>query len=140
VVLALGAGAYYLSVQPTITVRPSTTTIPVVTTIDAGVTTSVPVPTTQPMGTLRVDALPWATVTIRALSQGVQLESTEYVTPFSTALPAGDYELRFNNPQYKAPDVAKVKIAPDKPVDVRVTMRGFDPDKALDSILAEPGR
>jgi hypothetical protein len=142
VVIGLGAGGYYFLRTPIEREAPITQTVP-----PGPATTTTPPPPTPPaspaqpatLGTLRVDALPWATVSIRPLSEGIQLETKEYTTPFSVQLPRGEYEVRFGNPQYKSPEATKVKVT-DKPVELRVTMRGFDPERALDAILAEPSR
>jgi len=142
VVIGLGAGGFYLLRAPIEREAPITRPVPPgPDTVPTPSPPPEPVSPVQPatLGILRVDALPWATVSIRPLSEGIQLETREYTTPFSVQLPRGEYEVRFGNPQYTSPAATKVKVT-DKPVELRVTMRGFDPERALDAILAEPSR
>jgi len=90
-------------------------------------------PTTVPTGTLQVDALPWANVSIKPITGQIALPQSTYVTPVHLDLPYGQYEIRFENPEYGSSG-RTVTVGP-QPALVRVTMPGFDADRVINSIL-----
>jgi hypothetical protein len=84
---------------------------------------------------LQVDAQPWATLLVTPLSSGIKVPQTRYTTPLSLQLPAGDYEVRFENDAFGEPQVVRVSLTPEQPTLLRVKMSGFDPRRAVDNIL-----
>ena len=94
-------------------------------------------PPAVPIGTLQVDAVPWANVTIKPLTGGGEAVQATLVTPASLQLPEGDYELRFENPEFGTRTITKAKVTSAQPTLVRITLPGFDPERAVDTILGE---
>jgi hypothetical protein len=79
-----------------------------------------------------VDASPWANVTVR----GSQTTTGSQQTPFTAALLPGSYQLHFENPALNPPSTTELSITvPIQGNAVHVTMPGFDPARAVDTLL-----
>jgi eukaryotic-like serine/threonine-protein kinase len=141
-VLLLSAGIVALltrTPQPT----PTPATPPVVQPRPATSTTTTTVPVAPPppvepidtaLGTLSVDAQPWARVTITSAS--AQNSTTgPLVTPFSVPLSPGEYVLRLENGSLSQPLSRRVRIDAKKQNLVHVTMPGFNSERVVTELL-----
>jgi hypothetical protein len=81
-----------------------------------------------------VDASPWANVTVR----GGQAATGAQQTPFTAALVPGTYQLQFVNSTLSPPSTLDRTITvPVADKAVHVTMPGFDPARAVDTLLQQ---
>jgi hypothetical protein len=82
-----------------------------------------------------IDAVPWARVRITPAAESGQ--PVEGVTPLVVQLAEGDYRVELANDAgpVSLPDVLRVRAGQENAI--RVTMPGFDPDKAIDAILGQ---
>ena len=87
---------------------------------------------------VRIDAKPWARVTIRPAAGQPPVAADAQVTPFTIALPAGEYDLSLENGGLTRPATEHITVAANQPNEVRVTMPGFDPDRVVSALLG-PG-
>ena len=78
-----------------------------------------------------IDAAPWANVTIT----GGASTTAAQQTPFTAALLPGSYQVRFENPNLPASTLDRSLTVPTAGNSLFVTMPGFDPTRAVDSLL-----
>ena len=92
----------------------------------------VPVVATAGLAPVSIDAAPWARVTITPAAGGAAVSCT---TPCAMQLAAGEYLLAFENGGLSRPLTDRMVVTEGRPLDLRKTMPGFDPDRAVTSIL-----
>jgi eukaryotic-like serine/threonine-protein kinase len=82
-----------------------------------------------------IDAAPWANVTISPVGGGNPHDCT---TPCTVELPAGDYDLAFENDGLSQPLSERLTVAGGAPQTLHRTMPGFDVDRAVSAIVGTP--
>jgi hypothetical protein len=88
--------------------------------------------TSDQLSFILIDAAPWATVTVT----GDQGASSAQQTPFTAGLLPGTYRIHFENPTLGAAStVDQTLTVPAAANTLRVTMPGFDPGAAIDSLV-----
>jgi hypothetical protein len=81
---------------------------------------------------VRIDAAPWANVTLTPVGGGDPFTCT---TPCQLDVPAGSYDLALENKTLSGPIAERLTVPAGQPVDVHRTMPGFDVDRAVASIV-----
>ncbi|HEV3141065.1 MAG TPA: hypothetical protein VGY57_11140 [Vicinamibacterales bacterium] len=82
-----------------------------------------------------IDALPWARVTIQPVGRFTRLAKSDGVTPFSIALPKGEYDLHVTSESMTEPYHLRIKVAPGQPNKVLVTMPAYDVEEILSGLV-----
>jgi hypothetical protein len=86
-----------------------------------------------------VDLHPWARVTIASAS-GTKVRDAALVTPFTINLDPGEYVLTGVNDRLSPPitDTFRITVLANQPQTISRPLRGFDPDRVLNSLLGPP--
>jgi hypothetical protein len=80
------------------------------------------------------DASPWANVTVQSVM--TFRVTAQQPTPFTAALLPGAYDVTFENPSLNPPSAFQQRITVgNTDTTVRVTMPGFEPERAVDTLL-----
>jgi hypothetical protein len=85
---------------------------------------------------LVVDFRPWARVRISTNVDGVTGLDRTYVTPFSIALPPGEYVVRGENGDLTGPVQMTVRLDAGQTRQISQAMPRFDADRVIESLLS----
>ncbi|HYM26463.1 MAG TPA: protein kinase [Vicinamibacterales bacterium] len=94
--------------------------------------------TVAPPVAVRIDASPWADLTLAPVQPSANARDLKGTTPFATDLPPGEYTLTLTNPLAPRGRLTqRITVAAGKDNVFRFTIPGLDPDKIVDEVLAK---